>query len=432
MWVVERTPHDVARSVGEAAGIGGGWQDALLASVRGESDLDLLVVYPGGNQGDRTNIGGVEYVEIGALEPAVRAMRVVRRWAPRGPRPAVLSECARVAADWRPDIVHVHGTESGLALVADRVAAPTMISLQGLVSVYDAVAPSAKSRSAITLSAAALNQFVRGISTWHDFRRWHAMAAIERRVLHRCLYVAGRTDFDRRVASVLAPDALYLHVGELLREPFYGPQWVCPSEPRGVPVLCANASDYDYIKKGVDTAIEAVRILQDAGHRVSLRLFGTAPDGPASRSARTHAHRLGVDRSVILSGRLSAANVVAELLAADVFLLPSRADNSPNVLCEAMALGVPCIASSAGGIPSLATDGQDALLVPPGDAYSLAGAVLRMLSDRQLAMGLSGAAQLRARARHDPETVRNQLLAAYERVVVDARLGRRPDRARCG
>jgi glycosyltransferase involved in cell wall biosynthesis len=421
MWVVEGMPTDVAMSGGDLQ------RFALLECVKQETDVDLLVAYSGGNQGDRTSIGGVEYAAIGSLEESTsRLARVVLRWAsPRGPRAAALAECARVAADWRPDVVHVHGTESGLGLISDMVEAPTVLSLQGLLSVIDAVVQSTRIQDAFTPSTASMSEFVRGASQWHGYRRMHFRAALERRILHRCLYIAGRTDFDRRAASILAPNALYLHVGELLRGPFYGPSWVCASKPREIPVLCANATNY--VRKGVDTTLEAVRILLDAGSEVTLRLFGVDSDSPAGRSALAHARRLGVDKRVTLSGRLSADGVAAELLSADIYLHPSRVDNSPNSLCEAMSLGVPCIASTAGGIPSLATDGWDALLVPPGDAYSLAGAVRSMLGDRQAMAGISHAARERALQRHSHDAVRGQLLAAYERVVADAALGRRAE-----
>jgi len=108
-------------------------------------------------------------------------------------------------------------------------------------------------------------------------------------------------------------------------------------------------------------------------------------------------------------------------LMCDVYLHPSRSDNSPNSLCEAMLLGVPCIASTAGGIPSLATDNVDALLVPPGDAYSLAGAVKSLFSDSSTASRLSEAARQRARVRHDPAVVRDELIQAYTSVVESQR-----------
>jgi glycosyltransferase involved in cell wall biosynthesis len=253
---------------------------------------------------------------------------------------------------------------------------------------------------------------MRGITPWHDARRLRAAATLERLVLRQCRYVAGRTAFDERVAAVLAPQASYMHVGEVLRNAFYGPRWEGGQERRGrIPVLCAIGSEYS--RKGVDTAIEAVRILLDSGCKARLRVFGAKPDSTAARLAVAHAERLGISEMICLSGKLNAADVVAQLLAADVYLHPSRADNSPNALCEAMMLGVPCVASTAGGIPSLATDGQDALLVPPGDAYSLAGAVRTLLADGRLAARLSETARDRATARHDPETVREQLLAAY-------------------
>jgi glycosyltransferase involved in cell wall biosynthesis len=68
---------------------------------------------------------------------------------------------------------------------------------------------------------------------------------------------------------------------------------------------------------------------------------------------------------------------------ADVFVLPSHSEGSPNVLLEAMSMGVPVVATSVGGIPELVTD-ESALLVEKRDVSALAAAISRVLEDRQL------------------------------------------------
>jgi glycosyltransferase involved in cell wall biosynthesis len=154
-----------------------------------------------------------------------------------------------------------------------------------------------------------------------------------------------------------------------------------------------------------------------------LEILGAADMSFAGRSVTAEAGRLNVSSRITLPGVLDGTQVADHLLRSDVFLLPSRADNSPNALCEAMALGMPCVASTAGGIPSLATDGEDALLVPPGDPYSLAGAIRALLIDRELAGRLARAARVRSLARHDPDAVASQLATAY-RQIAEARGGR--------
>ena len=80
----------------------------------------------------------------------------------------------------------------------------------------------------------------------------------------------------------------------------------------------------------------------------------------------------------------------------DVFVLSSRHEGLPISLLEAMAVGRPVVATRAGGIPEVLTDGRDGLVVPSGDPMALADAVLRLLRDAALRERLGLAARRRA------------------------------------
>jgi glycosyltransferase involved in cell wall biosynthesis len=79
--------------------------------------------------------------------------------------------------------------------------------------------------------------------------------------------------------------------------------------------------------------------------------------------------------------------------ACDVLALPSLQDNLPNVLVEAMACGLPAVASDTGGIPDLVRHGETGLLAPPGDAAQLADHLERLLRDAALCTRLADAAR---------------------------------------
>jgi glycosyltransferase involved in cell wall biosynthesis len=100
--------------------------------------------------------------------------------------------------------------------------------------------------------------------------------------------------------------------------------------------------------------------------------------------------RHGLSDRVRLVGRMTSDGVAAELAAADVLVAPSvptrsgKREGIPVVLMEAMATGLPVVASRLSGIPELVTDGVDGLLVPPGDDEALADALARLADDRAL------------------------------------------------
>jgi len=96
--------------------------------------------------------------------------------------------------------------------------------------------------------------------------------------------------------------------------------------------------------------------------------------------------------------RLDPAGVSAALDAATTLVLPSFSEGLPRVAMEAFARGRPVLGSRAGGIPDIVEDGRNGLLVPAGDAQALAGALVRVLSDRGLAERLAAGARSSAAA----------------------------------
>jgi glycosyltransferase involved in cell wall biosynthesis len=117
---------------------------------------------------------------------------------------------------------------------------------------------------------------------------------------------------------------------------------------------------------------------------------------------------------VTLSGDLDAEAVGRELTRAAVFVNPSHWENSSNTLAEAQLVGVPCVATCAGGMVTMADHGSAALLVQDGDAEALAGALLSLLSDSDEAARLGARGRELATKRHDPALIRSQLLAMYD------------------
>jgi glycosyltransferase involved in cell wall biosynthesis len=142
----------------------------------------------------------------------------------------------------------------------------------------------------------------------------------------------------------------------------------------------------------VPLVFSAGRLEGFKGHDVLLRAWpGFSARYPAARlriagsgsrleSLRGQALALGIEGSVDFVGQLSAAEVHRCMAAADLFVLPSRAEPFGIVLLEAMAHGLPLVASDVGGIPEVVPAHGDVRLVPPDDAEALQAAMLEMVS----------------------------------------------------
>lgn len=155
--------------------------------------------------------------------------------------------------------------------------------------------------------------------------------------------------------------------------------------------------------KGVETLLIALEQLPD----VHATVIG---DGPELPHLVDLAAQLGVRHRVDFQGRLSEAQVVVELKRAHVLVLTSLYEGLSHTLLEAMALGVPCIASDRGGNPEVIHDGRNGLLIAAQDVLALRKAISRLADDEEARLRLSAAA-IETAARFD-------LAAAMESYVV--------------
>jgi glycosyltransferase involved in cell wall biosynthesis len=167
-------------------------------------------------------------------------------------------------------------------------------------------------------------------------------------------------------------------------------------------------------RKGLDVLLDALAALAHRGARPRLWVAG---DGPERAALAARAARLGVAAQVAWLGQ---RDDIGDLLAAaDVVVLPSRAEGLGVAALEAMAAARPVVASAVGGLAEAVVDGRTGLLVPPGDAVALAHALARLLHEPALRAALGGAGP----ARVGEGFLAEQMVAAYERLYRDV-LGR--------
>ncbi len=170
--------------------------------------------------------------------------------------------------------------------------------------------------------------------------------------------------------------------------------------------------------RAVKRVRDVVRVFARVNERVPSVLFMVG-DGPERVDAEQEARALGVERSVHFLGKLEA---VAPLLAgADLFLLPSENESFGLSALEALACGVPVVASETGGLSEVVRDGETGALCPVGDVAGMADAGAHILSDPERWRAMSTAAAADARARFSLDTVVAQYESLYERTVARVR-----------
>ena len=169
-------------------------------------------------------------------------------------------------------------------------------------------------------------------------------------------------------------------------------------------------------EKGVDTLIRAFGHLSRSVAGLTLDVVG---GGELQGAMVVLSRTCGVPSNVVFHG--DVANVLPFLKQADVFVLPSRTEGMSNALLEAMAAGLPCVATAVGGNPDLIRDGETGLLCQAEDPAGMSEAIKRLLRDESLRTRLGTAARQKVQS----EYTIPQVAARYEALYAEL-IGERP------
>lgn len=168
-------------------------------------------------------------------------------------------------------------------------------------------------------------------------------------------------------------------------------------------------------EKGFRYLLEAFSVAAKDDPTVQLRLAG---DGPMRAELEEQARRLGVAERVVFLGHATEARIRDELAAADIFVLPSLAEGLPVSLMEAMAVGVPVIATNIAAVGELIDDGRSGRLVAPTDASALARALLELMQDYDKRAAFARAGRAKIEAEFDVEREVTKLATEFRNVVL--------------
>jgi len=167
-------------------------------------------------------------------------------------------------------------------------------------------------------------------------------------------------------------------------------------------------------EKAIADLISALGHLRDANHELVFKLV-LVGDGPERETIENLARTLGLSDRIVFIGQV--ADVRPYYAIADVFALPSHSEGSPNALLEAMAAGVPIVATSVGGVPEIITHCETGLLVAPRDKQEMAEAINRILMEEDFGKRLAAKALALVRERFSPEAYRRSLVEIYSELV---------------
>ena len=197
----------------------------------------------------------------------------------------------------------------------------------------------------------------------------------------------------------------------------FAPRPSAPGGPRNTKTHLTCVGTLHEVK-GQRPLIEACALLKSRGVDFQLNLVG---DGPDQKLLEEMVELHQLTEQVVFSGRCTRSEVAAILRSTDIVVAPSvptqdgRREGIPVALMEAMACGVPVVASQISGIPELVADGTNGRLVPPNDAQALADALEQLICAPELRYQLGRAARVTVQSRFNLHRNAQQLLKTIRR-----------------
>jgi glycosyltransferase involved in cell wall biosynthesis len=322
-----------------------------------------------------------------------------------------LSFYQKLITDISPNIIQIFGFESPFVRLINKTKVPVIIHFQGFLpsSIYKFY-----SRFSILdiLSSTQFKLMLKGQTALQEKKYLLRQINLEKNLYSECQYILGRTSWDNLISKIVAPKAKYIFCQEILREPFYINEWSYNRHSQFQIFSVARES----FSKNLDLIFEATSILEQYHSEFDFawKIAGLTEVDLSPRIMKKRGYN---SRKIQLLGVLGAEALVKEMLRSDLFVLPSAIENSPNALMEAMLIGMPVLGTYAGGISSLVEQDKTGFLVPEGDPYSLAGAILKLSENFDKIRNLGQAARKEALIRNDPRKIVENLTNVYNNII---------------
>lgn len=340
-------------------------------------DLELHVAHCHGDiQRDETARAGD--VTIHYLAPA-RRLRMLPNMT------AGIGRLRRFLRELAPDVVHAH--VAPFAVAAARY--PTVYTIHGLAG-----------EEARSYTSSLFDRLRYGLYAYYDrraLRQARELVAISQYVMDA---YGGRTS------------ARWQRIDNPLTDDFFQAAALAPERPNLV-LFAGSITEV----KDLETLIAAIALVKQTMPAVQLHLAGRATSAEYQERLLAQVRSLDLEGNVTFRGLLDRGELLRAYAECALVALPSRQENAPMAVIEAMAVGKPVAATRVGGVPELVREGETGHLVEPGDPEGLAEAMLDLLRAPERRVEMGQRAQALARERFALDAIAGRYRALYYRVA---------------
>lgn len=403
---------------GEAGGYNGcGWIASLQKIVKDVDSLQLGFVFLTPRQLDKMDDGNVAYYPI--YNKPLSALGKIKKYYGGYKREEGHSfdkEVEWIINDFNPDLIHLFGIENDMAAsVLNQTKLPVVVHLQGMLAPYDNAFFPVGFNSFSFIWPPTKEEWLMRNGYIYAKKNIHIRAEREKKLFEKVRYCMGRTDWDYKVSRLMASDSCYFHVEEVLRDAFQrkAGKWnLCENKF----VILSTVSETIY--KGLDVILKTAKILKKHTKLVfEWQVVGIKYDARIVSFFEKQLNINSKEVNIKYLGVVNADELVELQLGASVYVHPSYIDNSPNSICEAQLVGMPVVATNVGGISSILDNGNAGILVPANAPYELAYCIKKLFDDKDLCRNVALKAYQFAVKRNNPDSIKEQLINAYNEIV---------------
>ena len=414
LWLCNVIIPQVASKLNINAGIGGGWLNRLSDIFDKRDDIKLCVVAPYLNGSELTHIDFGENSEFYGFQKKI--------WEPWKYDDSVEKVFEKIISEFKPDIVHIFGTEFPHSLAMVRTfnnPDKTVIHVQGLISAiskhYKAFLPYKVTKKY------SFRDFIRKDNILLQKKKFAERGKYEIEAIKRVNHVFHRTEWDEAVVRGINPAVNLHYAGEMLREAFYSTEWKYEECEK----YSIFASQGSYPLKGLHIVLEALAEIKKKYNKVKLYVAGDdilsigsfkekLREGYYSKYIKELIKKWNLYENIKFTGSLNEEQMKQKYLKSHVFVSASSIENSSNSIAEATLLGVPVVASFVGGCPSLIEHNVSGFLYQADAPYMLSHYVCKIFENKELAEEISIKERLKAKKLYDREEIVGDILRTYK------------------
>ncbi|MFD0750783.1 glycosyltransferase family 4 protein [Mucilaginibacter calamicampi] len=388
--------------------MGLGWLKALESNIQDKVDLSIAFYHH--DDHEPFTLGNTRYFPVKRYKKG-KVSEMLERITNSLESDRHIATFLKIIDEVKPDVIHVHGTETNYGLIQKYTDIPVVLSIQSIITVYHHKYFSTINHFHVR-KYSRVKEFILFRSFNNVYRRFNKMAQRELDIYRHTKHVIGRTAWDKRVASILAPNAIYHHNDEVLRSGFYQKQWAASLNSK-ITLFTTNGPD---IYKGIETLLHCALLLDMINISFEWRVAGlNVNDETVAIAAKVVGKP--ISKNIKFLGTVAEDDLITQMLQASIYVSTSHIENSPNSLCEAQILGMPCVTTNAGGTSTLIQDGKEGIVIQDGDPFVMAGAIVEMINDYKKAADYGRNSRKTALERHDPQKITNELLDIYNAVA---------------